>query len=491
MDYVEILRQGVDQWNAWREKNPTIKPVVVGGTIDMDLTKVDLRGAKIVDVDFSNARLSSADFSGSTISRCRFEHADLSGADLSCIECAQTSFKGSNLARCLLSGSLFSNCSFNHATGEGITITPFNQQPGVVANVFASDRFAEFRKCDFGGVEFPHILAEAKIKKCTFCGARLSTADFRKSDIRGCDFSSAQLEHAEFTEATVSKSNFREAVMPKASFRKASLRDVDFRGASCSLHTDFAMAHFTKVRMEHADLAEAQLPTILKADQVRGLVLGSDLIYLKRSFTGFRRWLHLGALLVFAAPYAIYIVRIEVGHEVIRQTQELKSNIGDYLASAIDRSTSQLISAITTGAPDQRETQNKQRAYNESETLKWNVSQYLSHDSYAAKAPLYSLVWDYIQHHDSGSRPDWLDIASRYFFYFLLAYNLLRIVILFKTSSLEHQEEVLNLNFEFSFLDYPTWGLLYHVMMSLTLPYYVVIALHTWQYVRAERYFVS
>jgi uncharacterized protein YjbI with pentapeptide repeats len=496
MDHFDKLSQGAGHWNAWREKNPTIKPDLTGRTINpsLDLTKVNLRGAKIIGVDFSSARLSFADFSDASISRCRFDQADLSGARFLRTDCARTSFRNSNVAKCLFSGSMFSNCVFNRATGEGIRIVPCSERSGFLPqpDFFASGRSAEFHNCDFSGAGFPDILAQARIGKCKFCHARLSAAGFRKSEIKGCDFSSAHLERADFSETTTSETNFRQAALSKAGFRKASLHNVDLRGACCDVNTDFALARFTKVRMEHADLARAELQTRLKPAQVQGLIVGSDLVYLKRSFTGFKRWLHVGALFVFVAPYAIHLIRIEVGHEVIEQTLD----ISNYLASAVDRATPSAISGVSMEAPGAPETQIEESAKIAARALKQNVSQYLTRDLQTGKIPykpLYRHMWDYIQHHDPrpGQPPDWLDRASYYFFYFLLAYNIVRIVILFKTSQLEHEEEVLNLKAEFSFRDYPGWGFLYRVMAGLTLPYYVVVILHTYEYSRADRYFLS
>ena len=58
-EHVKRLKQGVEEWNAWRRENPNV--------FHADLSNADLSGANL-----SGARLSTAELSG----------ADLRGADL-------------------------------------------------------------------------------------------------------------------------------------------------------------------------------------------------------------------------------------------------------------------------------------------------------------------------------------------------------------------------------------------------------------------------
>ena len=43
-EHVQIIRQGVEVWNDWRQKNPEVVP---------DLSKADLSQADLSGVDFS------------------------------------------------------------------------------------------------------------------------------------------------------------------------------------------------------------------------------------------------------------------------------------------------------------------------------------------------------------------------------------------------------------------------------------------------------
>ncbi len=58
-DHLKILKEGVEKWNKWREKNPEIKP---------DLSKADLRGANLREADLSGSVLTKADLRGADLS---------------------------------------------------------------------------------------------------------------------------------------------------------------------------------------------------------------------------------------------------------------------------------------------------------------------------------------------------------------------------------------------------------------------------------------
>jgi uncharacterized protein YjbI with pentapeptide repeats len=73
-EHLDILRQGVDTWNQWREDDPYASP---------DLSGSSLKWAELAQVNFCWADLSQADLYSATLSRANLIGADLSGADLS------------------------------------------------------------------------------------------------------------------------------------------------------------------------------------------------------------------------------------------------------------------------------------------------------------------------------------------------------------------------------------------------------------------------
>ena len=77
-EHLEILKQGVETWNSWRKKNPSIRPDLSEAQLDsetlyvLNLSGADLRGANLRRKDLLGADVSGADLAG----------ADLSGANL-------------------------------------------------------------------------------------------------------------------------------------------------------------------------------------------------------------------------------------------------------------------------------------------------------------------------------------------------------------------------------------------------------------------------
>lgn len=73
-EHLEILKQGVEAWNKWREENPATSP---------DLSLAELSGTELIFANLGHANLRQAKLRGANLSVARLWYADLSGADLS------------------------------------------------------------------------------------------------------------------------------------------------------------------------------------------------------------------------------------------------------------------------------------------------------------------------------------------------------------------------------------------------------------------------
>jgi transposase len=72
-EHLDILKQGVQIWNQWREEHPDIEP---------DLSEARLGGALLSKADLSEANLLGADLSGADLGGTTLSKANLSGAEL-------------------------------------------------------------------------------------------------------------------------------------------------------------------------------------------------------------------------------------------------------------------------------------------------------------------------------------------------------------------------------------------------------------------------
>lgn len=101
--HVELLKQGVDTWNAWRKANPGTQP---------DLESADLASGQFEHIDFSGARLlwsklCKADLRKANLRGAHLSSANLTDADLRQADLSTTRIHRANLARTLLHWSDF------------------------------------------------------------------------------------------------------------------------------------------------------------------------------------------------------------------------------------------------------------------------------------------------------------------------------------------------------------------------------------------------
>jgi uncharacterized protein YjbI with pentapeptide repeats len=98
--HLDILEQGVEAWNSWREQNPSIEPDLSGA----HLPGAHLRGADLWGADLSEAELSGAYLSWARLSWAKLFEADLSEADLSDADLTHSALAKTNLTRATLTG---------------------------------------------------------------------------------------------------------------------------------------------------------------------------------------------------------------------------------------------------------------------------------------------------------------------------------------------------------------------------------------------------
>jgi len=75
-EHLKILKQGVEAWNEWREKNPQRTPDLSKA----NLIESDLNGANLYGADLSKANLIVANPTGANLYGAELTGADLTGA---------------------------------------------------------------------------------------------------------------------------------------------------------------------------------------------------------------------------------------------------------------------------------------------------------------------------------------------------------------------------------------------------------------------------
>ncbi len=181
-----LLKQGVEVWNKWREKNSEIK---------LDLGGVDLSGANLECVDLSGADLRGAYFRGAHLREANLYMADLVGANFE-----ETCLRGANL--------------------QG-----------------ADCYKANFRKADLGEANLAQVnIRRADLVEATLEGANLSQADLLQANLMQANLHKANLyratlEGTNLIEANLEGVDLLEVNLSKANIRRAKLHNTSFKGA--------------------------------------------------------------------------------------------------------------------------------------------------------------------------------------------------------------------------------------------------------------------
>jgi len=104
--HLDLLRQGVTAWNAWRKANPGLAP---------DLRRADLFKARLSGADLSHADLRKANLSLADLSRASLAFADLKGARLSFANLAQADLRAARLKEVLADDARFNRANLDSA----------------------------------------------------------------------------------------------------------------------------------------------------------------------------------------------------------------------------------------------------------------------------------------------------------------------------------------------------------------------------------------
>src|SRR6516164_3265726 len=174
--HLEVLRRGVDAWNAWRTESPSVIPDLNGADLHRaDLSRADLReawlrGAHLEGADLYRAELCEAHLDGAYLSRANLHQADLSGAHLSGADLSEA-----DLSRAHLHQANLSEAHLSRAHLDGAYLSRANL---CEANLSRADlNGADLSRAHLRGVN----LCEAILVR-----ANLTDADLADADLTGC-----------------------------------------------------------------------------------------------------------------------------------------------------------------------------------------------------------------------------------------------------------------------------------------------------------------
>lgn len=109
-EHLKILKQGVADWNQWREENPGIVPDLSGANLQgADLRMVNLQGANLINTDLVETDLLGANLEGGTLDGANFNGANLIGVSLEDAYLDSSDFSATNLTTANLTRAFFAH----------------------------------------------------------------------------------------------------------------------------------------------------------------------------------------------------------------------------------------------------------------------------------------------------------------------------------------------------------------------------------------------
>jgi len=185
--HVDILRDGVQEWNLWRREEPAIRP---------DLSRAGLSGAIL-----AGAYLYDADLGGADLRQAYLRSANLMGAYLDGASLRRADLGGADLSRADLSGADLREA---HLLG------------------------AHLSRADLSGAD----LRGAHLSGTDLSGADLNAAHLMRADLNAANLSGTDLTGANLTGANLTGANLSAATCLRTTFAGATLTGCTVCGIS-------------------------------------------------------------------------------------------------------------------------------------------------------------------------------------------------------------------------------------------------------------------
>ena len=295
---LEVLRSGVERWNAWRSENPDVQPDLRGADLrdaalaGANLSQADLRGAVLARADLQTADFGGADLCGALLCWADLggasligaglvgtdlTGADLSGANLYHASCAQANFTGARLHGVTLGEARLEEADFFEGDVHQLAMlyaaswdaTAWNEwrqrHPDIVPDLRGANLIGfDLRDADLSGAR----LARAHLSRANGFQARLAGADLSNAKAIDCHLLSADLERAMLDFAALGRAELGLAKMAGASLFGADLREASLARAVLAdarlLHAqlddaDLGMADLTRAQLTDAHLYRTNL----------------------------------------------------------------------------------------------------------------------------------------------------------------------------------------------------------------------------------------
>jgi uncharacterized protein YjbI with pentapeptide repeats len=172
-EHLDILKQGVEVWNKWREENKDIDPDLIGANliganlIGANLSRANLSAANLRETDLSIAFLDGANLSAANLRQVNLSEANLSAANLSAANLSGADLWGADLSEAILSEANLSKANLSRANLSRADLSLANLSRAIFSGANLSG--ADLSEINFSGVD----LSRANLSKVQMLGTNL------------------------------------------------------------------------------------------------------------------------------------------------------------------------------------------------------------------------------------------------------------------------------------------------------------------------------
>ena len=171
LEHLELLRQGVRVWNAWRTKAPLVH---------VDLIQADLIGANLSGANLSGANLRRARLKRAELYDANLCGADLGGADLGDAYLIEANLDGANLSAADLGGAYLTRGYLRGANLDGAHLVG-----AYLAKAHLDGANLNGANLDGANLDWA-VLLGAKLTEANLCGASLVETNLVDAVLTGC-----------------------------------------------------------------------------------------------------------------------------------------------------------------------------------------------------------------------------------------------------------------------------------------------------------------
>jgi uncharacterized protein YjbI with pentapeptide repeats len=242
-EHLDILMQGVEVWNAWRQEHPGIQP---------DLSDANLSGSYLFQADLRWANLRRADLFNVHMSEVDLYKADLRQADLVAAELSSANLSGANLRGAYLNGAYLCKANLSRANLWEAYLRDAN-----LKNVNLSDAHLNGANLNFT------YLQDANLSGAHLNGANLSGAYMSRANLTDANMSFTMLGAVNLSEANLSRANLGGAHIRWTNLSETNLSGVTIGStqiASVDLRKTKGLAEITHEFPSLIELYTVQFP---------------------------------------------------------------------------------------------------------------------------------------------------------------------------------------------------------------------------------------